>query len=341
MRATEQHHDASVVQTSVSVPISELPPLTATTTSSSSTRKKEAPPFRTTKLPPQRIALSGGGIRTIAHLGALRAWKEAGVLNCVKEYIGVSGGAFISLILCLGYTLDEAIRLCLSIDFSVMNSFDPENAFSFLETLGFDTGEGLESMLRVLLKHKGLGPHATFSELSDSTPRLRVYATNLTKSSIKEFSKEKTPDVELLFALRSSMSLPLYYTPVREGMTGDTYVDGGVLHNLPMAFLREEELHTTWGCMFSQPEGAHSDPMESVFSYMKHLYNSMLQMRYEGLLVPMNHRICRIPCGHISPVHFSATSAERAAMLDYGARAAETFLYGPPGWRIVRRNSVS
>jgi NTE family protein len=293
------------------------------------------------KVPPRRIALSGGGIRTIAHAGALQTWRDAGILECVHEYLGVSGGAFVAMILCLGYSIDELRRLCLKYDFNMLNTFDPEQAFLFLETLGLDTGHALERLLVSILKHKGYGPHATFKELSDDLPVLRVYATNLTTSEVQEFSKRVTPDTEIVFAVRSSMSLPLYYTPMREPSTGHTFVDGGVLHNLPMAFLTEEELHDTWGIMFNQPSAELGNPSAGIVEYMKHLYNSMLHKRYEGMLRSMSHKILRIPIGHISPIHFSLTQDEKEEILQQAAEEARAFLYGPPAWIPVRRNSVS
>ncbi len=285
-------------------------------------------------------------MRTLAHCGALAAWRDGGVLGCVEEYLGVSGGAFVALILCLGYTLDELRRLCLEFDFNTLNTFDPEQAFLFLETLGLDTGHALERLLRSILKFKGYASTATFSELPETTPQLRVYATNLTTSTIQEFSKKKTPTAEILFAVRSSMSLPLYYTPMRETGTGHTYVDGGVLHNLPLAFLTPDEAHSTWGIMFSQPvrdpSSPSSNPSSSIFEYVKHLYDSMLQMRYEGMLRPMNHLICRIPIAHISPIHFAMTQQEKEEMIQVAYTAARDFVYAQDmPWKPLRRNSVS
>lgn len=293
------------------------------------------------KVPPRRIALSGGGIRTIAHAGALQAWRDAGVLSAVREYLGVSGGAFVAMILCLGYSIDELRRLCIEFDFNTLNTFDPDQAFLFLETLGLDTGHALERLLVSILKHKGYGPHATFQELSDQTPILRVFATNLTTCEVQEFSKAVTPTTEIIFAVRSSMSLPLYYTPMKHPDSGHTFVDGGVLHNLPMAFLKEEELHDTWGIMFNQPPAALGNPSAGIFEYMKHLYNSMLHKRYEGMLRSMSHKILRIPIAHISPIHFSLSQQEKEDILREAAANAAEFLYGGPGWKLVRRNSVS
>ena len=40
-------------------------------------------------IPPRRILLSGGGIRAVAHLGALQFLESKGLLKAVKEIVGV------------------------------------------------------------------------------------------------------------------------------------------------------------------------------------------------------------------------------------------------------------
>ncbi len=56
-------------------------------------------------IPPRRIVLSGGGMRAVAHIGALQVLEARGHLAHVKEYVGVSAGAFLAFCLAIGYTL--------------------------------------------------------------------------------------------------------------------------------------------------------------------------------------------------------------------------------------------
>ena len=89
-------------------------------------------------IPPRRIVLSGGGIRALAHVGALTVLDKKGLLKSVKEYVGVSAGAFVGFSLMLGYTLSELRTLCALFDFSVLRHFEPEAAFEFPTSFGFD-----------------------------------------------------------------------------------------------------------------------------------------------------------------------------------------------------------
>ena len=54
---------------------------------------------------------------------------------------------------------------------------------------------------------------STFIQLSAGGYKdLKVYATDLNKSTIQEFSNEKTPDVIVAEACRASMSIPLFFS---------------------------------------------------------------------------------------------------------------------------------
>lgn len=44
-------------------------------------------------IPPRHIVISGGGIKVVSIVGALKKLDEAGLLKNVKEVSGVSAGA--------------------------------------------------------------------------------------------------------------------------------------------------------------------------------------------------------------------------------------------------------
>ena len=93
------------------------------------------------KIPPRRLALCGGGIRCIAHVGVFKELSKHNYLTHVKEIFGVSGGALIGLAYCLGYSLEQLERLALELDFSILKNISPESAFEFPITFGLDSGD--------------------------------------------------------------------------------------------------------------------------------------------------------------------------------------------------------
>ena len=203
-------------------------------------------------IPPLRVALSGGGILGLAHIGALEVLQERGHLKCVKEYLGISAGAMIVFCICIGYTLSELRALITVFNFTKIQNLEPEIMLSFVESYGFDDGANIEKLFIVLLRAKGLSPEITFREFSEKFPErptLRIFATEVATRSLKEFSLGKTPDVCLKFAIRASVSIPIIFTPV-EDLSGSYFVDGGIISNFPFHVLTDEERERAIGITF-------------------------------------------------------------------------------------------
>jgi predicted acylesterase/phospholipase RssA len=101
---------------------------------------------------PHRIYLSGGGICTVAHVGALMELSNRMPLKAVKEWMGVSAGSFIAMCLCIGFTLDELYKLCVEFDFTNIKEYD--SVPGWLIHFGIDTGERLHKLIEELVLDK-------------------------------------------------------------------------------------------------------------------------------------------------------------------------------------------
>ena len=116
-------------------------------------------------IPPYRITLSGGGLKGIAHVGALEVLQERGLLKALREYVGISAGALVAFSLCLGSTLSELRMIISLLDFGLIRDLDPETMLNFPETFGLDTGANLEKFLKTILRARRISPTITFAEL--------------------------------------------------------------------------------------------------------------------------------------------------------------------------------
>lgn len=279
-------------------------------------------------IPPRRIVLSGGGIRALAHLGALDVLEKKGLLKNVKEYVGVSAGAFVGFALMLGYTLSELKLLCAVFDFGLVRNLDPEAALAFPATFGFDNGENLVKLLHSLLRIKKVPLSMTFTEWKaehPETPSLRCFATDLYKTKPREFSFEKTPTVSFVDALRATMSLPGYFTPVHDPITGHMLVDGGILHNFPLAFLSAKERDDAIGISFSY-DHANREDIPDLLSFFSQIFACYYLPRTYSLHKQHPQNCIIIPCGHIQAWNFEATQEEREGIIELGKKTAEQFL---------------
>ena len=280
------------------------------------------------KIPPLRIVLSGGGIRGVAHTGALLALKQAGMLKSVKEFCGVSAGGLIAFCLCIGYTVEQIRSLCIQFDFGQMRSLDPEDIFSFFEAYGLDSGERIKRLFESLLKQKGLSPSITFAELATTSPyRLRLFASDLMTIKAREFSEAKTPSVSVVTALLASSCIPCYFQPITDPETGHMLVDGGALNNFPLAFLTEDEKDFALGITFSE-DHVQTESIDNMIQFFERIHACFHLPRTLDIWKRNEDKIIIIPCGHYPMWDFEASSEVKEDMIKKGYEAAAAFIKG-------------
>ena len=289
-------------------------------------------------IPPRRIALSGGGMKGIAHVGALEVLEERGLLKGIREYIGTSAGALMAFCVAIGYSVAELRTLCLGFDFTLMQTLEPETMLDMPSTFGFDSGENLDRLLRALLKARGLSPNLTFGEL-DTGPALRIFASDIETCQPKEFSAAKTPGAELRLAVAASMAIPFYFTPVRDPETGNRLVDGGLIAHFPFHHLTDAERLETIGFAFSHEHKVAGNQVQTIMTYILQLYYSVYHHQNERLYEGWRHRILFINCGGFPSLQFDSTAAQKEALINTGRDGAEEFL-GRKGPRPARRYSI-
>lgn len=155
------------------------------------------------------IALSGGGVRGISHLGVLKALNEVGIFP--TKVSGTSAGAIAGVMYCQGYTPEEILKIIVE-----------TNYFKFMRPAISLTGilkmDAMQSLFKIYLSHDD------FAQLK--TP-LAVAATDIKKGKAIYFSEG-----ELIKPIMASSCIPGMFDPI---VIGSRYlVDGGVLNNLPV-----------------------------------------------------------------------------------------------------------
>jgi NTE family protein len=193
---------------------------------------------------PKRIYLSGGGICAIAHVGALMELSRHIPFELIKEWMGVSAGAFVAMCLCIGFTLEELYAFCVGFDFT--NIKDIDSVPGWLLHFGIDTGDRLHKLIDACLHIKGLSSDISFKECFDKFGiSLRIIATDLNDACPKIFSPIDTPHYKVSNAVRASMTVPYYFQPFRCPETGHFLVDGCVISNYPLFTIPKDEHYKT------------------------------------------------------------------------------------------------
>jgi predicted acylesterase/phospholipase RssA len=258
----------------------------------------------------------------------MKALLEEGILSCVKEVIGISAGSLFALLWVLGYTPAEIETLALHFDFNILQSVEPESVLQFMEKFGLDSGLAIERLVISILKQKGFGVDATLGEIyKENGMTFRCYATELQTCKIREFSTRGTPHVPVRFAIRASMSLPFLYEPVKERGSNVLLMDGGLLHNLPMVFLNEEEAQETWGVMFVVDQKGKAETVEDVMQFLRFVYDSAMIMKTSLFLEKFQGRVICIPSHEFSSVDFGVEKEKRAQMIQTSFDITKEFLF--------------
>jgi len=291
-------------------------------------------------IPPYRITLSGGGLKGVAHVGALEVLFERGLLNALKEYVGISAGALVAFCLSIGTSL-SALRMIVSLlDFGLVRDLDPETMINFPETFGLDTGANLEKLLKTILKASKLPVGLTFQELAAAQkgPALRIITMNLNTCMPQEFSAACTPTAEVVMAVKASMSIPIYFSPVRDPATQHYLSDGGVYFASPFKFLSDEERRHTLSIAFDDKHKL-AESISTLQGFLMQLYYSLDYHTAQELKAQWGANILYIDCGGVNLLQFEASQEDRIALMEAGRRSAEEFLRAP-GPKPVRRFST-
>lgn len=294
-------------------------------------------------IPPLRIVLSGGGIRSIAHSGALKKLEEAGLLVAVKEYIGVSAGALIAFFIAIGYSISQSVAFSKRLDWGSIRTLEPEDMLSFFENYGLDTGANLQRLLESLLRHKGFSSTLTYKQLREQlpgAPSLRVFAADLCTIEPREFSEKKTPDVMLITSLMASMCVPGYFVPIKDPETGHLLIDGGAFDDFPLSFLTMDEQELSLGITFSK-DHLKLKSIGTIYEYFQQIYACFSLPRTLNILNKNKDKIIIVPCGEYPMMDFEASVENKERLIQLGYEAVTAFLNGTNKPTIKRRYSVS
>ncbi|WP_280746554.1 patatin-like phospholipase family protein [Parabacteroides sp. PF5-9] len=161
------------------------------------------------------VALSGGGVRGFAHLGALQAMNERGIFPDLIA--GTSVGSLVGALYADGYSPQEIYKMAEALK---MREF----ITTAIPYDGFLRSTGIQSFLKKHLRAK------RFEELK--TP-LRVVASDIEQGTSFVFTTG-----EIIPAVAASCSVPIVFSPVE--ISGHYYVDGGLFANFPVSVIRKD-----------------------------------------------------------------------------------------------------
>ncbi len=193
------------------------------------------------------VALEGGGALGLAHIGVLRWFEQH---HIPIDYLsGNSMGALVGGMYATGKSPDDLERLVKAMDWPlVIGGETPYQDLSYRRKedlravqndliIGFKHGATLPSglssghQISLVIDRETL-PYSAVKSFDDFPIPFRCVSTELISQKAHVFSSGP-----IGFAMRSSMSLPGIFDPVRDG--DRLYVDGALVDNLPTDLVRD------------------------------------------------------------------------------------------------------
>ena len=296
------------------------------------------------------LVFEGGGVKGIGLAGALEMLEE-------REYrpqniAGTSAGAITAALLAAGYSADELREIIVTLDYRQFQDRAWEDkiplierSLSMLLDLGLYEGDRFLAWIRERLEAKGVRTfadlvHDEFADDPRYRSRLQVIASDVTKHELLVLPRDATKlgiepdDLDVALAVRMSMSIPVFFEPVRfvNPKTGDVHVivDGGMLSNYPVWLFDCEDGDVpewpTFGLLLVEPKpqvpiGARLPKPKmagkgagAVIDYVKSLAQTMMEAHDRLYVEQANYaRTIAIPTLGVGTTEFDLPASVRSS----------------------------
>ena len=306
------------------------------------------------------LVFEGGGVKGIGLAGAFSALEQRGFRH--KRVAGTSAGAITAALVAAGYTAAELDEILLKVPFAEFKDTGWEDKLplvgrgaSILLELGIYEGNFFQNWITELLEAKGI---TTFGQLADDAAesqseryRLKVIASDVTHRRMLVLPDDaehlgiEPDELEIAYAVRMSMSIPVFFEPVihpnRLTKGQHLIVDGGMLSNFPVWLFDCEGRDPKWptfGLKLVEPDPKvaighrlageeHKVERGSLLDYVKALAGTMMAA-HDRLYMERSTfaRTIAIPTIGVGTTEFDITPDRVKALYDSGHRAADEFL---------------
>jgi predicted acylesterase/phospholipase RssA len=286
----------------------------------------------------KHLVFSGGGPAGLITYGAVKYLSKENVwsINDIKSIYGTSIGAFIGIIVSLGYEWEWLDDYIIKRPWNKVLSLTAQTILDAFEYKGLFGEKFVLESLKPLLSAKDLNEQCTLSELYDFNHiDIHIYSTNINKSRLEkvDISHKTHPDLSVIKALYMSISYPLAFRPICVG--DDCFIDGGLLNNYPLNDCLEQtecdknEVLAFKNIWSSSIEGEKVTNESSIIDYMVTLIKKMhceicTEEKQEDI---MNTVKCNVGVlGFNEWITVLSTEEARGSLIEQGEEQGKVFL---------------
>ena len=219
------------------------------------------------------VALAGGGLKGLAHIGALQALEELGVK--IEYLSGTSSGSIFASFYAMGYSTEQIKEKTMK-HYKMLTRIEKTPLFKAGATYltsgvarieGLIPGENIENLVKEISKDKKITnmnqieiPYAITTVDTISTKECIFLSKEM---NLKNDEIDYIYNAPIAIATRASMSFPGVYTPCSYGKYN--FIDGGTKDNLPVKVLKDMGATKTIALSFKIDE---YEPKEDIFAIL-------------------------------------------------------------------------
>jgi NTE family protein len=305
------------------------------------------------------LVCQGGGVLGIALVGAIAKLEEEGYQ--FQNIAGTSAGAIVGALLAAGFNSEELNKKISQMNFPAIKDKSWEDRIfgiglplSIIKDLGIYEGNYFRKLIEGWLAEKGVYTfkdlvHPDFAGDPRYRYRLQVVVSDITSHELLllphdsyKLGISNSDDLNVALAIRMSMSIPIFFEPVkfRNPQTGEIHVlvDGGLLSNFPVWVFdtQEEPPWPTFGLMlvdkinrdtaFPFPLPPTKDPRNPI-EFIKSIVSTAMEAHDRMYLEDDTFiRTITIPNLDVSSTNFDITQDKIQSLYKSGYEAAGLFL---------------
>lgn len=192
------------------------------------------------------VALSGGGIRGLAHAGVLKALEENNIQ--VDIIGGTSAGSMVASLYAMGYKPDEIFECFKENSNKILggeglNIFNGIKSFMSKNVCGLRKGESIQNVFDKLAENKNIYEISNIKmpiviptvDIKDS--KEYVFTNNIPENENNSYKKYIT-EIGIGEAVRASSSFPAVFNLCT--IQKHAFIDGGALDNVPVEEVKKQ-----------------------------------------------------------------------------------------------------
>ena len=222
------------------------------------------------------IVFSGGAFKACAFIGCIKYLQEKDVKN-IRNVIGSSAGSIIGFMYCTGIEPSEMQEyMNRGMKEYLKQDIDVDALFDIFDTMGIDDGHIFIDIMKEFLEKKYGSSKLNFRDFAKLTGKnFVVPGSNISLAKIEYFCVDTTPEMNVIDAIRISISLPFVMKPVI--MNNYIYVDASVFDNFPIEYFdsASRPFQDTLALLISAPTSLPNTNELNLFKFTRVLIDAL------------------------------------------------------------------